>query len=320
MITPDNLRAVPLFMSLDDADLNAIAVAAADMQLVAGEWLVHEGEMPAFFALLSGELEVSKTVGGAEQVINHYHPGDTFGEVPLLLGSTVVANLRAITVARVARLDAEEFHALLARSEGVAAGITRTMAKRVAHLQQISVETATPTALIVGYRADLECHEVREFFLQHHRVFRWLEPSEAATAPHVPTALRDGPYPAIMLADGTVLRCPSTRELADRLGLQTAPRQTAYDVIVVGGGPAGLAAAVYGASEGLTTLMVERAAPGGQAGTSSRIENYLGFPTGLSGDDLGARSAAGDALRCRDCSHAHCDGHSARREHARGRT
>jgi thioredoxin reductase (NADPH) len=93
-----------------------------------------------------------------------------------------------------------------------------------------------------------------------------------------------------MPADGTLLRRPATRDLAERLGLQTCPRLDEYDTVIVGGGPAGLAAAVYGASEGLRTLVVEREAPGGQAGTSSRIENYLGFPAGVSGDELATRA------------------------------
>jgi hypothetical protein len=85
----------------------------------------------------------------------------------------------------------------------------------------------------------------------------------------------------LRLADGTVLRQPSPRDLAQRLGLQTSPRLDEYDTVIIGGGPAGLAAAVYGASEGLRTMVIEREAPGGQAGTSSRIENYLGFPNGV---------------------------------------
>ena len=92
------------------------------------------------------------------------------------------------------------------------------------------------------------------------------------------------------LADGQVVDRPDVREVANRLGLQTSPRFGDYDVAVVGGGPAGLAAAVYGASEGLRTIVVEREAPGGQAGTSSRIENYLGFPSGVSGDELASRA------------------------------
>ena len=93
-----------------------------------------------------------------------------------------------------------------------------------------------------------------------------------------------------MLPDGRRLVTPTLRELAENLGLQTAPRNAIYDLAIIGGGPAGLAAAVYGASEGLSTIIVEREAPGGQAGTSTRIENYLGFPTGVSGDELGGRA------------------------------
>src|SRR5574341_673882 len=94
----------------------------------------------------------------------------------------------------------------------------------------------------------------------------------------------------LKLADGTLLSRPATRKLARLLGLQTSARLAEYDTIIIGGGPAGLAAAVYGASEGLRTLVVEREAPGGQAGTSSRIENYLGFPSGVSGDELASRA------------------------------
>ena len=96
--------------------------------------------------------------------------------------------------------------------------------------------------------------------------------------------------PQLRLADGTLLNRPATRDLAKLLGLQTSARLAEYDTMIIGGGPAGLAAAVYGASEGLRTVVVEREAPGGQAGTSSRIENYLGFPSGVSGDELASRA------------------------------
>ena len=101
-----------------------------------------------------------------------------------------------------------------------------------------------------------------------------------------------GAIPLLVFPDGSHLLAPSNAEIADRLGLRTRPDLATYDLVIVGGGPAGLAAAVYGASEGLRTLLVEREAPGGQAGTTSRIENYLGFPSGLSGADLARRAVA----------------------------
>ena len=104
------------------------------------------------------------------------------------------------------------------------------------------------------------------------------------------TSPPDDDCPVLRLADGTLLSRPATRDLAELLGLQTRARLAEYDTIIIGGGPAGLAAAVYGASEGLRTVVVEREAPGGQAGTSSRIENYLGFPSGVSGDELASRA------------------------------
>ncbi len=110
--------------------------------------------------------------------------------------------------------------------------------------------------------------------------FEWLTPAEANAGVRV------------ILADGTVMAAPDRRELANRIGLTTVPALDEYDTVIIGGGPAGLAAAVYGASEGMRTLMVEHEAPGGQAGTSSRIENYLGFPTGVSGDELARRALA----------------------------
>ena len=119
----------------------------------------------------------------------------------------------------------------------------------------------------------------------------WMTPDAPELATRWPgTRPTDDDCPVLRLTDGTLLRRPAMRDLAERLGLQTRPRLPEYDTIIIGGGPAGLAAAVYGASEGLRAVVVEREAPGGQAGTSSRIENYLGFPSGVSGDELANRA------------------------------
>ena len=290
MITLDELRTVPLLAGLEEAELREVAAAAADVHLIEGEWLVREGQQPAFFLILSGDLEVSKAFAGAQQIITHYHAGDYAGEIPLLLGSNFIAGLRAVNEVRVLRLDAASFHGLILRSEILAAGILRTMTERVSRLQRLSVESPVGRTLIVGHSSEPACYDLRQFLSGNQVDFRWLDPADPGAAALIPAGVAAGPYPAVVLQDGSILQIPSRREVADRLGLQTGPHLPLYDVVIVGGGPAGLAAAVYGASEGLRTLLIEREAPGGQAGTSSRIENYLGFPAGLSGGELAARA------------------------------
>lgn len=154
---------------------------------------------------------------------------------------------------------------------------------------------------ILGHRWSPLSHTLRDFLARSHVPYRWLD-VERADLPEVQTLMgrleigspgRAPPtFPTVFFPDGTRLDAPSTQELAVRAGLNTAASASFYDLVIVGGGPAGLAAAVYGASEGLRTLMIERDAPGGQAGQSSRIENYLGFPSGLSGGDLARRAVA----------------------------
>ncbi|HEY3021960.1 MAG TPA: FAD-dependent oxidoreductase, partial [Solirubrobacteraceae bacterium] len=151
---------------------------------------------------------------------------------------------------------------------------------------------------IVGHRFSKDSHDLRDFLARNRVPARWLDverDGEARELLRVAGVDADG-LPVALLEDGSVLERPTVLELAERLGVAGQPAQDHYDLVVVGGGPAGLAAAVYGASEGLRTVMVEREAPGGQAGQSSRIENYLGFPTGLSGSDL-ARRATDQARR-----------------------
>jgi thioredoxin reductase (NADPH) len=151
---------------------------------------------------------------------------------------------------------------------------------------------------VIGHRFSKESHDLRDFLVRNRVPARWLDverDGEARELLRVAGVAADR-LPVALLEDGAVLERPTILELAERLGVSGAPAQDHYDLVVVGGGPAGLAAAVYGASEGLKTVMVEREAPGGQAGQSSRIENYLGFPAGLSGSDL-ARRATDQARR-----------------------
>ena len=151
---------------------------------------------------------------------------------------------------------------------------------------------------IIGHRFSKESHELRDFLARNRVPARWLDVERESEARELLTVFDIEPdrLPVALLDDGSVLERPTVLELAQRLGVSAQPAEAHYDLVIVGGGPAGLAAAVYGASEGLRTVMVESEAPGGQAGMSSRIENYLGFPTGVSGSDL-ARRATDQARR-----------------------
>ena len=145
---------------------------------------------------------------------------------------------------------------------------------------------------IIGHRFSKESHDLRDFLARNRFPMRWLDVERDSEARQLLTVagLDEGTLPVALLEDGDVMERPTILELAQRLGISAQPTTDHYDLVIVGGGPAGLAAAVYGASEGLRTAMVESDATGGQAGTSSRIENYLGFPGGVSGSELAGRA------------------------------
>ncbi len=147
---------------------------------------------------------------------------------------------------------------------------------------------------VIGHRWSERTYELKTFLTRNHVPYRWLDlerDPDAQRLAELAGATPEG-LPLVLVPDGEPLRSPSTAELAGALGLRTSAQQPLYDLCIVGGGPAGLAAAVYGASEGLGTVVIEREAPGGQAGQSASIENYLGFPRGLSGADLTHRAVA----------------------------
>jgi thioredoxin reductase (NADPH) len=291
MITPELLATIPLFAPLPPERLAHVAERAADIALEPGEYLVHEGETPSFFVVMEGRLEVTKRVGTIERVLGTREPGETLGEVPLILGSATFANARAAVPSRVMRLDNVMFRELLHESPALSAAVTTSITLRVGDMERVTTESPPADVTIVGRRWDPACHDIRDFLARTQITFEWIDPDDPKLHERVPEAKAHiDECPLVRTNDGRLLVTPTRRELACAIGLRVDPEREAYDLVVAGGGPAGLAAAVYGASEGLATLMVERDAPGGQAGTSSRIENYLGFPAGLSGGDLGDRA------------------------------
>jgi thioredoxin reductase (NADPH) len=294
MVTPDEVGQVRIFAGLDSGALERLSRAAADISLAPGEYAAHEGDERALFALLDGRIEAVKLVDGIDRVVGERQPGDIFGEVPITLGALFPVGFRAAEPSRVMRIEAPAYHAVAAVAPEVAKEVGRLASDRMAGprgLSGIAADPPPPRAIIVGHRWDSACGELRRFLDRNQISFKWLNPDAADAAEEWGGPLpAEDDWPVVRVVDGKTVVRPQLRRVAELLGLGTEPLAAEYDVVVVGAGPAGLAAAVYGASEGLRTIVVEREAPGGQAGTSSRIENYLGFPSGVSGDELARRA------------------------------
>jgi len=292
MITAEELEQVRIFACLEEPERQRLAQKAADVRLGVGEWLVREGESPSFFVILEGQLTMFKEIMGRAQEIREYEykAGDFFGEVPILLGTAALVSLQAKTPCRAARFDRQQFQELIRDSAKCSATIMQTMNERLMRVQRFAAQTQSSRVLIVGSQYDVDCRDIRTFLSMNRIPYEWLDrDNELDRIPSCMPADLVGPAVVVDRAFW-VEQPPTVRKVAEALGIRTMPTKEKYDVVVVGGGPAGLAAAVYGASEGLCVLLVERNAAGGQAGTSSRIENYLGFPNGISGDELSERA------------------------------
>jgi len=291
MLTIEELATVPLFSTLPETELQQLARRAADIRLAAGEYAAHEGDERCLYVVLAGKIEVTKRIDGVEKTIGWRVPGEIFGEVPLALSGVFLGNYRAHEPSRVVRVTVQQYYAIAAACPEVPEKVGALARERIGGLQGLAAEAPKTQAWVLGHRWDAACSELRQFLARNQINFEWMTPDDPELSRRWPEPRpADGDCPALRLGDGTTLVRPPALEIARRVGLQTEPRNTDYDTIVIGAGPAGLAAAVYGAAEGLRTLVVEREAPGGQAGTSSRIENYLGFPNGVSGDELARRA------------------------------
>jgi thioredoxin reductase (NADPH) len=293
-MTPDELGRVSVFAALEPSDRERLCRVAADISLAPGEYAVHEGDEPALFGLLEGRIEAVKLVDGVERVIGERRPGDVLGEVSITLGLPHPAGFRAAEASRVFRIEPHDYHAVAAVVPQVGKRVGLLASDRIGGprgLQSLISESTPYRAIVLGHRWDASCAELRRFLDRNQVRFKWLQPDVPEDAEQWSGALpAEGDYPAIRVMSGKTAVRPQLRRAAELLGIATEPAAAEYDTVIVGAGPAGLAAAVYGASEGLQTIVVEREAPGGQAGTSSRIENYLGFPSGVSGDELASRA------------------------------
>jgi thioredoxin reductase (NADPH) len=292
MLTPDAFAAIPFLASVSPEELALLAEGASDLRLVTGEYAVHEGDERALYIVLSGHIEVTKRIDGLEKAIGQRLPGQIFGEVPITFGTPFQGSYRAAEPSRVARISPRQFHTLAAGSPMVLTQVAALASERIGGLRGIATAPPKARAVLVGHPWDDTLRGLRAFLARNQISYDWVAPDAPDLASHWPGAApTETELPALVCDDGSLLRSATVRDVAEKLGLPISPRSEVYDTVILGGGPAGLAAAVYGASEGLRTLVIEREAPGGQAETSSRIENYLGFPTGVSGEELARRAS-----------------------------
>ncbi len=289
MITAAELAQIPLFAALDESARHTLSQKAADIRVEGGDWIIREGEDPRFFVVLEGLLQVVKDIVGQRRELEQLNPGEFFGEIPILLGTANIVSIQALSRSRLARFDRQQLQELIRDSSLCGTVIFQTMTARLSMAEQYVKDTPSSRVLVVGAQYDADCRGIRSFLSANRVQYDWVE--RELVPERASSCVPPGHAGVAVVVDGVkCLLAPTVRAVAEALGLQTTPKNERYDVVIAGAGPAGMAAGVYGASEGLRVLIVERSAAGGQAGTSSRIENYLGFPSGISGDELTERA------------------------------
>ena len=277
------------FRQLNDAELAALEPLGVRRTVSAGDYLYREGDAGYdFYVVLAGAVEIVVNADGKERVIARHTPGRFLGELNLLTGQRVFVSARVAETGEVLAVPRNAFRRVIATDASLSDKILAAFLARRA----ILLTGASSAIRVIGSRFSADSGHVREFLVRNRIPHEWLDP-DADT--DVERLLREFEIPPrdspVVIVSGKVLRRPTPGMLAEYLGLTVGTMPGGgVDLIVVGAGPAGLAAAVYGASEGLRTLVLEMVAVGGQAGSSSRIENYLGFPTGISGGDLTQRA------------------------------
>ncbi len=275
----------PVSRVLSSSQLATLAEVGEERTAEAGETLFEIGdEIYPFIAIVEGEAAVLDSAG--QEVVRHGASG-FLGEMNLLSGQTVFLTAIVTEPMRYIAVDREALRRLLFEDGSLSDLLLSAFIQRRELLQQrqgVGIE-------ILGPRDSTETRRLLEFARQMRLPHSWVDPAEDKEAAALLKRAEPGDVPLVRLPGGTELRRPSNGELSRALGigLELTPREE-VDLLVVGGGPAGLGATVYGASEGLDTLVVESTVLGGQAGASRRIENYLGFPAGISGTELTSRA------------------------------
>jgi len=281
-----------LFPTLTSAQIQRIAAHGRRRAIARAEVLIDVGaKVVPFFVVTSGEIQALRPSGGTDTLLVTHGPGQFSGEGSMITGRRALARVRASEPGEVIELSREQLLALVQTDAELSEILMRAFILR--RLELIARELGD--VVVIGSTHSAGTLRVKEFLTRNGHPFHYIDLDRDPDAQELLDRFHVGAaeVPVLICRGDAVLRNPSNQQVAECLGFNDAIDQThVSDLVIIGAGPAGLAAAVYGASEGLDVLVLESNSPGGQAGSSSRIENYLGFPTGISGLELTGRAYA----------------------------
>ena len=279
-----------IFPKLTSAQIDRIAAHGRTRSVQPGEVIIEQGDTSVpFFVVIKGEVEIVRPLGTRETLITVHGPGEFTGEVNMLSGRRSLVRARVTKPGKVIELNHQQMLGLVQTDVELSGILMRAFILRRVEL----IAAGVGDIVLVGSTYSAGTLRIREFLMRNGHPYSYIDLERDPDVQNLLDSFQISPseIPVLICRGQLVLRNPSNQEIADCLGFNESIDQThVRDLIIIGAGPSGLAAAVYGASEGLDVLMLETSSPGGQAGSSSRIENYLGFPTGISGQDLAGRA------------------------------
>src|SRR6478672_6491336 len=283
-------RIEQIFPVLTPAQINRIEAHGHIRAVQSGELLVEQGDINIpLFVVITGELEIVRPFGAQETLVTVHGPGQFTGEVNTLSGRRSIFRARVTKTGKVIELNHQQMLGLIQTDGELSDILMRAFILRRVQL----IAAGVGDIVLIGSSYSADTLRIKEFLMRNGHPNSYIDLERDPDVQNLLDSFQisANEIPVLICRGQVVLRNPSNQQIADCLGFNESIDQTQVrDLVVIGAGPSGLAAAVYGASEGLDVLVLETGFPGGQAGSSSRIENYLGFPTGISGQELAARA------------------------------
>ena len=285
-----SVRIEKIFPKLTPAQIRRVAAHGHMRTVERGEVLVEQGDISVpFFVVITGELEIVRPYGSYETLVTVHYSGQFTGEVNTLSGRRSLVQMRVTKPGKVIELDHQHMLTLVQTDAELGEILMRAFILRRVEL----IAAGVGDIVLIGSIHSASTLRIREFLMRNGHPYSYVELERDPDVQNMLDSFQisASEIPVLICRGQVVLRNPGNQQIADCLGFNESINQIQIrDLVVIGAGPSGLAAAVYGASEGLDVLVLETSSPGGQAGSSSRIENYLGFPTGISGQELASRA------------------------------